>query len=100
MEKIIAAFVKEIGRVPVDGPIEVVFREKARHPILPAWNYRFKSGEEWIVAPLDAVVGFVFADKPGGRAEGERAEDGKEEGRTLPAGPFIDACEGVTFIDW
>lgn len=66
MEKVLAFLVKDVGRVPVDGPIQVVLREKAKHPVQPGWSYRFQSGKEWVLLPVDHVTAVIFAQRPDG----------------------------------
>jgi hypothetical protein len=61
-------------RLPVDSEIEVVLREKARYRVGLGWTYRFKSGEEWILLPLDRIDAFVFERKPEGMPEGAESE--------------------------
>jgi hypothetical protein len=39
-------------------------REKATFTEGLGWSYRFKSGEEWVLVPLNEVSVFVYADKP------------------------------------
>jgi hypothetical protein len=65
-ERILALYVVGMGRVPVDSPIEVVHREKASFKIGLGWSYRFQSNGEWLLIPLEQVVGVVFSEKPKG----------------------------------
>jgi hypothetical protein len=64
MAKPKAVYVKGVGRLSIDGPIEVVMREKARFTERLGWSYRFRSGEEWLLVPLEDASVFVYADRP------------------------------------
>ena len=61
-----AVYVKGVGRLPIDSPIEVALREKDRFKEALGWSYRFKSGEEWVLVPLEDGSVFFYNDKPGG----------------------------------
>lgn len=67
-EKLIAIDTKHNGRLPVDGEVKVVNREKARHKVALGWSYRFRSGDEWILLPIDETAAFVFENEPDGVA--------------------------------
>jgi hypothetical protein len=59
-----AVYVKNIGRLPIDSELEVIMREKAQFTEALGWTYRFKSGDEWVLLPLDQVAAFVYDDRP------------------------------------
>jgi hypothetical protein len=65
-ERIQAIYTTGIGRIPVDGPIEVIHREKARFTVGLGWNYRFQSNGKWMLIPIDKLIGIEFAERPKG----------------------------------
>ena len=64
MVKATAAYVKGVGWRPIDSPLEVVMREKNSFTEGLGWSYRFKSGLEWVLVPLEEVTVFVYDEKP------------------------------------
>jgi hypothetical protein len=60
-------YAKNGNRLPIDGEVEVIHREKLTHKVAIGWSYRFKSGETWMLLPIDQVDAWVFDDKPEGR---------------------------------
>jgi hypothetical protein len=68
-------------RLPIDGDVEVVMREKARFTTGIGWTYRYQSNGVWMLTPLDSVESFEFAEKPEGMTEGARPVSG----RVLPS---------------
>jgi hypothetical protein len=79
-------------RFPVDSEIEVVLREKARYKVGLGWTYRFKSGEQWILLPLDQVDAFAFEKKPEGQTE---SGDSERSRRILAARGLSHAAKYV-----
>jgi hypothetical protein len=65
-EGITALYVAGMGRIPVDGPIDAILREKARFTVGLGWNYRFSSNGKWMLIPIDKVIGIEFAELPKG----------------------------------
>lgn len=65
-EGIQALYVAGMGRIPVDGPIDVITREKARFTVALGWNYRFQSNGKWFLIPIDKVIGVEVAERPKG----------------------------------
>lgn len=61
-----AVHTKHGGRLPVSSQIEAVQREKARFLVGLGWSYRFRSGGEWVLVPLDEVAFWIFEGKPEG----------------------------------
>jgi hypothetical protein len=59
-------------------------REKARYSVGLGWTYRFKSGEAWVLLPLDRVEGFEFGDKPEGRPESKPERREERSSRPVP----------------
>ena len=66
MVKAKAVYVKGGGRLSIDSDLQVVMREKARFTESLGWSYRFRSGEEWVLIPLDQVSYFVYDAEPEG----------------------------------
>jgi hypothetical protein len=72
-----AMYVKGVGRLPIDSELEVVMREKARFTEALGWSYRFRSGEEWVLVPLQEASAFVYGDRPAASLEGGRKSEAR-----------------------
>jgi hypothetical protein len=64
MKRPIAVYVQDVGRIPVDSEVEAVMREKARFTESLGWSFRFKSGNEWMLIPLQFAVAWVYDERP------------------------------------
>jgi hypothetical protein len=62
-----AIYTRDGQRFPIVGPISVVRRERARYSVALGWNYRFRSGEVWLLIPLENALAFEFEQEPEGQ---------------------------------